>query len=443
VYVAPIRGLLSHDATELDRIRARLGLEPQVLDDVLGGFGDDAPLVVEALASGAPADLVKVACAHDGGLLAVELAQLGEEDRADRDVHADAERVRAADDGEEPLLCEAFDEAAVLRQQPGVVDAEAVPNEARDVFAVGRVEAESRELGEDRLLLLFRREVDAHQILCELGRPTLREAHDVNGRFSRAHQIGNGFVERRLAVLEVERHGPLGRAYGDGLLARERDQSLFELVGRAERRAHQQKRGPLEDQKRHLPGDAALSIRVVVKLVHDDVVHRRVATVAKRHVREHLGRAADDGRVTVDCGVPREHADVFGTEVLAEREELLVHERLDRRRVEGAPSLSHGEKMHGERDQGLARACGRREDDVVSGEDLEQRLFLCWIERETDGARVPEKEIEQFVARRAPRWEAIGEGELRAHGFECYSTVESVPVGSAPMESAHSGKMSR
>ena len=53
----------------------------------------------------------------------------------------DAERVGAADDGEQALLRELLDEQAVLRQEPGVVQADAVREEALHLLAVGRVEA--------------------------------------------------------------------------------------------------------------------------------------------------------------------------------------------------------------------------------------------------------------------------------------------------------------
>ena len=69
-------------------------------------------------------------------LLAVELAEPGEQHRADRDVDADAERVGAADDLEQPVLRELLDEHAVLGQQPGVVQADAVLQPLADVGAV-------------------------------------------------------------------------------------------------------------------------------------------------------------------------------------------------------------------------------------------------------------------------------------------------------------------
>ena len=49
-----------------------------------GACDDDAAAVVEALAPGAPGDLVEVARAQVRRLLAVELAQPREQHRADR-----------------------------------------------------------------------------------------------------------------------------------------------------------------------------------------------------------------------------------------------------------------------------------------------------------------------------------------------------------------------
>src|SRR5690606_22324790 len=117
------------------------GLHAQVLDDVLGRLRDHAALVVEPLAARPSADLLEIADAQDGGLLSVELAELGEQHRADGHVDADAEGVGAADDLEEPLLRELLHEQAVLREKPRVVDADSVANEALDLAAVGRVPA--------------------------------------------------------------------------------------------------------------------------------------------------------------------------------------------------------------------------------------------------------------------------------------------------------------
>ena len=78
-------------------------------------------------------------------LLAVELAQPREQDRADRHVDADAERVRAADHLQQARLRQLLDQHAVLREQPGVVQADAVPQPLADV---GAVRAGEREAGD-------------------------------------------------------------------------------------------------------------------------------------------------------------------------------------------------------------------------------------------------------------------------------------------------------
>ena len=162
---------------------ACLAAQAQVLDDVLGRLRDHAAAVVEALAPGAPGDLLEVAHAEDAGLLAVELAELGEQHRADRDVDADAQRVGAADHLEQPLLRQLLDQQPVLGQQARVVDADAVAQEALEVLAVGRVERRRpSSAARDRLLVLLRRDVDAHQVLGLLGRAALREVDQVDGR---------------------------------------------------------------------------------------------------------------------------------------------------------------------------------------------------------------------------------------------------------------------
>src|SRR4051812_48358015 len=121
MHEALVRRALLHDFAAFGGIAARLLLEAQVLDHVLRRLRDDAPVIIEAFAPRAPADLLEIADAEDGGLLAVEFAQLREEHGTDRDVHADAERVRPADDLEMTLLREALDEPPVLRKQARVM----------------------------------------------------------------------------------------------------------------------------------------------------------------------------------------------------------------------------------------------------------------------------------------------------------------------------------
>ena len=84
------------------------------------------PVVVEALPSGAPGDLLEVADLQDADRRPSYLQSWVNSTVRIGHVDADAERVGAADDLEQALLGELLDEQAVLRQQPGVVDADAV-----------------------------------------------------------------------------------------------------------------------------------------------------------------------------------------------------------------------------------------------------------------------------------------------------------------------------
>ncbi len=118
-------------------------VELEVFDHVLGRLRHHPAAVVKPLAARAAGDLVKIARAQDAGLLAVEFAQLGEEHGADGDVDADAQRVRAADDFEQPLLRQLLDQDAVFGQQPGVMQPDAVPQPFLDVRPVGAGELET------------------------------------------------------------------------------------------------------------------------------------------------------------------------------------------------------------------------------------------------------------------------------------------------------------
>ena len=82
--------------------------------------------VVEALAPGTSSDLVKIPRAEQRRFLPVELAQSGEEDGTDRHIDPDAQRIGAADDFQQTLLCQLLDQHAVLRQQARVMQPDAV-----------------------------------------------------------------------------------------------------------------------------------------------------------------------------------------------------------------------------------------------------------------------------------------------------------------------------
>ena len=279
---------------------------------MLGRLGDHAPAIVEPAPARAPGDLLELADREKAHLRPVELRELREEDRPDRDVHADAERVGPADDVEEPLLGELLHEKTVPGKEPGVVNADSERQESPELLAVGRREAFRAHDRPDLLPFLAAPDLHARERLRELGALALGEVHDVDGALLLLQEVFDRLVERGLAVLVVERHRPLlGRDVRD-LAARVALQAFRDRASVAQRRRHQQELGPGQDEERHLPGDAALSVRVVVKLVHHDVGRREARAKAKRHVRQDLRRTADDARLRVDARVPGEHSDVLG-----------------------------------------------------------------------------------------------------------------------------------
>ena len=136
---------LLFNLAELFGVVACLGHELGVLDLVLRGLGDDHALGVKARATGAAGDLMELTGAQTTHLVAVELGECGEHHGVDGHVDADAERVGAADDGQQPLLRQALDQQAIARQHAGVVHADAAAEQALEDLAEGRREA--RALG--------------------------------------------------------------------------------------------------------------------------------------------------------------------------------------------------------------------------------------------------------------------------------------------------------
>jgi len=127
---------------------------------------------------------VEVARAEDGGLPAVELAEPREQDRADGHVDADAEGVGSADDLQQALLRELLDEHSVLRQQAGVMQADAVPQPLADLRAVRARETEIGDGVSDGRLLVPRADLEASEVLGAAGRVGLREVDDVRRRLA-------------------------------------------------------------------------------------------------------------------------------------------------------------------------------------------------------------------------------------------------------------------
>jgi hypothetical protein len=80
---------------------------------------------------------------------------------------------------------------------------------------------------------------------------------------------------------------------------------------------------------------------------------------------------------------------------VAEREQFLVRERLDRDGVVGATALAEGFEL--ESDERFAGAGGDVQDDVVAREELENGFFLVVVGLGAGGGEVVEKGVEDVV----------------------------------------------
>ena len=212
--------LLAHDPAALLHVVARPGEQPRVLHLVVGRLGDDRADGVVAGAARAAGDLVELAGLERAGARAVVLGQRGEQHGADRHVDADAEGVGAADDlaaarparGSRPAAGSGGACPAWCTPMPWRTSRDSVlPNPAVNRNAADQVG--------DRLLVLLRGDVDAHQRLRPLHGRGLREVHDVDRRLVGGEQLGDRLVQRGEHVAVVQRHRPLDRRDHRGVAA--------------------------------------------------------------------------------------------------------------------------------------------------------------------------------------------------------------------------------
>ena len=180
-------GLLLFNLAELLGVVARLGHELGVLDLVLGCLGNHHALGIEARTAGATGNLMKLAGAQTTHLVAVELGERGEHHGMDGHVDADAERIGAADDGQQALLCQALDQQTVARQHASMVHADAASEQALKNLAKGRREA--RALGRllDGLALLLAGNTKVGEGLRRRKCGVLAKVHDVERGLAAAH----------------------------------------------------------------------------------------------------------------------------------------------------------------------------------------------------------------------------------------------------------------
>ena len=168
-------------------------------------------------------------------------------------------------------------------------------------------------------------------------------------------------VADEVEVLELDRAPLLDD--GRGRSAHGRD-PVGELlgIGHGGGQAHEPHLGREVDDHL-LPHRAAVRVLQVVHLVehHEPQIPQR-ARAAVDHVAQDLGRHHDDGSVTVDAVVAGEEPDAPGAMPANEIAELLVRQRLDRRRVERLAALRERERDGVLRDDRLARPCRRGDE---------------------------------------------------------------------------------
>ncbi len=118
-------------------------------------------------------------------------------------------------------------------------------------------------------------------------------------------------------------------------------------------------------------------------LVHDDEpeIEQR-AGAGVEHVAQDLGGHDDDGRLAIDGVVAGEEPDVARAVAIDEVGELLVGQRLDRRRVEALAAGGQRDVDSELADQRLAGPCGRGDEHAVTGLDRFTCVHLEWVERE-------------------------------------------------------------
>ena len=145
-----------------------------------------------------PRDLTKIPHTQNRRLLPVIFPQLRKYHRANRHIDPHAQRVRPADQFKQPLLRELLHQNPILRQQPRVMHAHAMPQPTLHFLAIRTREPHALQRRRDGRLLLLRAHIQAHQTLRRLRRRALREMHQINRRTLVLQQRRQPLDERRL-----------------------------------------------------------------------------------------------------------------------------------------------------------------------------------------------------------------------------------------------------
>ena len=203
-------GLFLFNLTEFFGVIARLGHKLGILDLVFGCLGDYHALGIEARAAGATGNLMELAGAQATHLVAIELGERGEHHSVDGYVDADAERIGAADDGQQALLRQALDQQTIARQHASMVHADAASKQAFENLAKGRREA--RALGSflNGLALLLAGDAKIGERLRRRKGGILAKVHDIERGLATAHGELDRALEGGRHIVVAQRHGARG-----------------------------------------------------------------------------------------------------------------------------------------------------------------------------------------------------------------------------------------
>ena len=150
-----------------------------------------------------------------------------------------------------------------------------------------------------------------------------------------------------------------------------------------------------------------------VELVHGDGPDVCLLAIAKGDVGQYLGRAADDGGLCVYRDVAGDHAHVVTAEQPHHVKELLADEGLDGGGVVAATVGAAGHEAEAERDEALARAGGRAQDEVVARGEVEQGLLLVGPQLKSARLAPAHKELERVLGGYVGKVLVVGPGDER------------------------------
>jgi len=382
---------------------------------VLVGQGEDEALVVVLRPAGPAHDLVRRAGVDQFLLARRPLHQRGQHHRPRRQVDPRRQCLGTDRHGQRLLHEQVLDDAAVLRQQAGVMHADAAPQHLHQLRPDALRPVELVHLGHDPRPLFAAEEVQPLEHLRDAPALVAIEAEDQCG--GRAHRVvALGHLHELLAEEHV-RHPAVGER-NLALLALHKLQFAAvaplqpaEEFQRVADGGRQQQEADVRGQhgQGQLPDDAALGVGEAVELVHDDtadvgeVEHLAAggAALVQQAVKEDFGHDDEDAGVGVDAAVAGDEADVVRGEAPADGTGLHLLELLLGERDEGRGVVGDGVGVQRLEEGGLGEEClagaGRGADEgaLLGAEPGQEGFFL---DRVRGVGQLVEVQRDQFVA---------------------------------------------